>query len=137
MFKVIYFALLLSVLSACAIVPEGVDPVDFRLRELQLNIQSTQQSLPIAGSSVEDEQKLNELLTKLDEGLDKIIAISSADDRIAQLESLSSALTTIVDSLNDENAVVAGRRLIGLLNLYTQSLKNQQILNKEFGIEGG
>ena len=121
------------VFMACAQIPTGADPVEFRLRESQLNVQTIKSTIPLAGYSEEDQAKLSEIFTKVDQVLTAAqTAYKGGGDPLDTIESAIPVLNKIVAQIDSEKGRQDGQRLVATLNLTVQVLKNQRTLEQEF-----
>jgi len=120
-------------LLGCSTIPQGADPVAYRLREAQLNVKTINASIPLAGYTAEDQQKLSEIFTKIDQILTTAQTVyKGGGDPLDTIEAAIPALNKIVDQIQSEKGRQDGQRLVATLNLTVQVLKNQETLKEEF-----
>lgn len=132
--KAYLLALFLPVLLiACATIPEGADPIAFRLKEAQLNVKTIQSTIPLAGYTEEDQARLTDLFTKIDEVLtDASTVYNAGENPLDAIEAAIPILNDIVAQIGSESARRDGQRLVATLNVTVQVLKNQDALQQEF-----
>ena len=116
---------------ACSMLPQGADPVKYRIREAQLNLETIDKALPAAGFSVDDETRLHKLIAKLDAVLNSARDLSSSS-ALDQLQASLPVLQAIADQISDPNAKKQAARVIAVANVTISVLQNQAELQKEF-----
>lgn len=126
-----YLPILLLV--GCSIIPQGVDPFQYRLREAELNLQAVEQAVPVAGFTLEDQKVIMEISAKLHQLIDAAQLASTPQDAIGILETGLPALQMIVDNMAEGQTKVNAQRMVAVGNVTVMVLRNQEKLQDEFG----
>ena len=127
----IFMAAMLLFVIGCAAIPTGVDPIEFRLREAELNLNTVEAVLPAAGYTAADEADLRKMITEGRVLIDQV-RVAAVGGFEVDVDAGLNALQLIVDNLGDDKARRDGNRIIATLRLANQLIENNRILKEEF-----
>lgn len=123
--------ILLTLLIGCSTIPQGVNPVEYRLKEASLNLEVVKEAIPAAGYSDEDEARLLEIVSRAQAAVDAALTARTAEGAIGVLETSLPALDRLVSNLEGDQRET-GERVVATLRVTLTIMKNRERLKREF-----
>lgn len=126
----------LAVMTACTFgctsVPVGADATQYRLRESQLNLDTAAAAVPLASFSESDQEFIQKVIAGAQAGVKVALAATSHDASVEALQDALDDLQDLVDAQPEGKAKVNAQRILAVLDVTLQVLRNREQLQQEF-----